>query len=88
MKTNERVTVTYEVSLTLTEVEARALDAIFCYGVEGLNSWLESYYKMLGKHYLEPHKAGVITLGEALRNQLVPGLKRIDKMRASIERGI
>lgn len=54
-----------EIELTLDE--ARALEAITTYGAK---SFLEGYYKQLGKSYLQPHEKGVKSLFETIKQSL------------------
>lgn len=51
--------------LHLTEAEAHALDALVGYGFK---TFIEVFYKHLGKSYLEPYEAGLRSLFESVRN--------------------
>jgi hypothetical protein len=53
-----------EVTLVLSEAEAKALDAIVGYGPK---VFLEAFYSKLGKAYLEPHERGLKSLFESVR---------------------
>lgn len=66
-----------EVSATikLTETELRALEALAGYGTD---NFLEVFYKQMGKHYLQPHEAGIRTLFDVIRSDLNPILHRTD----------
>lgn len=66
-----------EVSATikLTETELRALEALVGYGTD---NFLEVFYKQMGKHYLQPHEAGIRTLFDVIRSDLNPILHRAD----------
>ena len=66
-----------EVSATikLTETELRALEALVGYGTD---SFLEIFYKHMGKHYLQPHEAGIKSLFDVIRTDLNPILQRAD----------
>ena len=68
----------FEVNLKLTESEARALDALVGYGFK---SFLEVFYKNLGKHYMEPHEKGLQNLFDTVRDNMPKHLSRIDKTR-------
>jgi len=61
-----------EVSATMlfNEAELRALDALVGYGVD---PFLKVFYEKLGKHYMQPHEAGLRTLFESVR-QIVPSI--------------
>lgn len=67
-----------DLTLRLTEAEARALDALVGYGFEPFR---DTFYQHLGSHYLEPHEEGLKTLFESVR-QFLPGiLSRMDEAR-------
>lgn len=66
------------VILKLTEVEARALEAIVGYGID---PFLETFYKHLGKAYLQDHEAGAISLFNTVREEIPKHLKRADDAR-------
>jgi uncharacterized coiled-coil protein SlyX len=63
-----------EVTATMlfTEVELRALDALVGYGVE---PFLKVFYEKMGKHYMQPHEAGLRSLFESV-SKFVPGILR------------
>jgi hypothetical protein len=71
--------VTAEATLTLTEIEMRALDALFCYGVDSL---LKAFYKDCGTTYMKPYEAGLRTLAEGVGRDLKPIIKRAEQARA------
>ncbi len=64
METTYKVSINMEVNLKLTEIEVRALDALAGYGVK---QFLETFYKQMGKTYLQPHEKGLIDLFEKIR---------------------
>ncbi len=72
------VGVTYTCHLTLTEGEMRSLDAVAGYGVA---PFLRTFYDKLGRHYLEPHAAGLGTLFKKIRDDGARQLSVIDKAR-------
>lgn len=53
-----------EITLVLSETEAKALDALVGYGAK---QFLEVFYKHLGKAYLQEHERGLISLFESVR---------------------
>lgn len=59
-------------TLSLTESELAALDAMFSYDI---NTFIEVFYRQMGKSYLQPHEAGLRALAEGVRDT-VPGLLR------------
>lgn len=66
-----------EVSATikLNEVELRALEALVGYGDA---PFLKVFYENMGKHYLQPHEAGIKSLFAVIREDLAPILARAD----------
>ena len=78
-------TITLEIVLKLSEIEARALDTISGYGDK---AFLEVFYKHLGKHYLEPHEKGVQSLFDTIRKELPQHLRDVDTAREAIAKAI
>lgn len=72
-------TVALEVTLALTESEARALEALTGYDVDG---FLKSFYTSMGRHYLEPHESGLRSLFKSVRELIPSQLSRVDAARA------
>jgi hypothetical protein len=67
-----------KVRLTITEGEARALDALAGYGDD---AFIKTFYKECGRHYLEPHEASLRLFLKTVRD-LMPGvLSRMDNAR-------
>lgn len=64
-----------DVSLRLNEAEIRALDALVGYGDK---AFIETFYTHLGRHYLKPHEAGLLSLFDTVRSNLPPILRRHD----------
>lgn len=81
-KTKSLGIVTVNISLELTETEARALDAMTKYGHK---SFLEGVYTKLGKSYMQPYEAGVISLFETIKKELPQHFFKIDKAREALE---
>lgn len=69
-----------DVNLKLTMVEAQALDALSGYGIK---PFLEVFYTHMGKNYLEPHEAGLVSLFETIRGNLPPIIERYKKARTA-----
>lgn len=65
--------VALHVTLQLSEPEAAALDALAGYGTE---PFLKVFYEHMGKSYLQPHEAGLISLFAAAGHLLPPLLNR------------
>lgn len=78
MKIAQQPTVSLNVTIQLNEAEARALDGLVGYGVDG---FIDLFYKNLGDHYLKPHEAGLRSLFEDLRQTLPSMLSRADEAR-------
>lgn len=67
-----------EVKLTLSEEEAKALNAITVYGAD---KFLEIFYQHLGKTYLEEHEDGLVSLFNSVKANLSVILKQNDNIR-------
>lgn len=82
IKSVSHVDVNFEVRLTLSEEEARALQAICCYGPDQFVKW---FYKNLGKAYLQPHEKAMRSLFESATKNLGQQLYKIDNMKKAIK---
>lgn len=67
-----------DIDMRLTEIEARALEALTVYGTQ---TFLDVFYRKLGKTYLQPHQSGLISLFETIKNEVPRHLEKIDKVR-------
>lgn len=85
MEIKPKIKVEYEITLNLTEVEARALDALVGYGHEG---FLKVFYEHMGKHYMKPHEAGLISLFKTVQSIMPRQLKIVDDARKGIQEGL
>jgi hypothetical protein len=74
-----------EVSITLSEIEIRALDALAGYGDD---AFLEVFYKHLGRHYLTPHENGIRSLFKSIRSEIPPHLTQVDNARKLLKGGL
>lgn len=81
-KVEQRPTVGVQAVFVLDEVEMRALDAPVGYGVE---AFLGTFYVHMGRHYLEPHEAGLRSLFQSVGEQIPRILSRTDDARAVFE---
>jgi hypothetical protein len=77
-KIKSSTTIEISIMLTLTEIEARALNAIAGYGTD---AFLTMFYNQLGKCYLKPCENGVRSLFETIKNELPKHLDKVDKTR-------
>jgi hypothetical protein len=59
-----RPTIEARITLNLSEDEAAALDALAGYGTD---SFLDVFYKNMGRAYLEPHEKGLRSLFESVQ---------------------
>lgn len=67
VKLNSKIGLTITVSIELTLPEAKALKEMIKYGHK---SFLEGYYKQLGRSYMQPHEKGLISLFDTIRSTL------------------
>lgn len=70
--------VSLSATLTLTEPELAALEALAGYGDD---AFLRNFYQLLGRTYLEPHEKGVRTLFRTVREHIPGLLSRAKKAR-------
>lgn len=77
-----KINMNVEVTMTLTEQEARALDAITGYNVE---DFIIIFYKHMGKAYLEKYEAGLRSLFHSVRRDLYPKFKSIDEAKKLLD---
>ncbi len=73
--------VVVEVTFTVTEDEARALDALAGYGDD---SAIEAFYKHCGKHYMQPYEHGLRSFLSSIRKIVTPALNEADKLRSKL----
>lgn len=65
-------------TIEFSEVEMRALDAMIGYGIQ---PFLDVFYKHLGKHYMQPHEAGMRSLFKTIGSDIPAVLRRADAAR-------
>lgn len=73
------------VDIQLSEAEVRALDGIFGYNVD---QFLKVFYEKCGKHYVQPHEAGVRSLHKTVRGILAGPLAEITKARDAVNQAL
>lgn len=71
----------FKLTLELSEVEIRALDAVFGYSPE---AFLQGCYRNLGRHYIEPHAAGVRSLHETVRGFTGSAVAQMNAVREAV----
>lgn len=75
-------TVLFECAITLTESEARALDAMVGYGTD---PFLIAFYGHLGQAYMLQHEAGLRSLFNSIRSTVPQQLGMIDQAKKLLE---
>lgn len=78
-----RPTVTLQITLALSEEEARALEAFASYDEKKV---LNVFFEHIGTSALEPHQAGFLSLLRSARLQLPYWLDRANRARDAFNR--
>ncbi len=81
MKSNVTVNVAFEVTLTLTEIEARALDAICGYNY---SDFIKTFKKHMGESYIKGKEEGAKSLFDSVKHQIGPALSEVRTSRVNI----
>ncbi|WP_057466096.1 hypothetical protein [Pseudovibrio sp. POLY-S9] len=68
--------------ITFGERELRALDAMTGYGID---SFLDAFYKHLGKHYMQPYEADLRALFATLNPPVSEALAKVDEARRVLD---
>lgn len=74
-------TVLFECAITLTESEARALDAMVGYGTD---PFLKAFYGHLGQAYMLQHETGLRSLFDSIKSTIPQQLRGIDEARKTL----
>ncbi len=77
-KITTRPSVNLELTFTINETEARALDALAGYGDD---AFIQHFYEKLGKAYMEDHEAGLRCFLKDIRAFVPSALRRVDDAR-------
>lgn len=77
---NVRIKLDYQIEFILNEHEAKALDALAGYGID---SFLKVFYDRMGRHYLQPHEIGLISLFNKIKSLREP-IAQIDHLNKEI----
>lgn len=80
-KIKTRAEIEFSATLTLSEVELRAMDALVGYGDD---SFIEAFKAKLGSAYLREHESGLRSAFAAIRSDVVPALRDIDIARRDL----
>lgn len=83
--TRSTAIISFSTTLTLNEVEIRALDALVGYGDD---SFLEVFKAKLGAAYIRDHEAGLRSAFSAIRRDVLPALHEIDDIRKSLPKAL
>ena len=86
-KPNQKVGVDLTISVTLTETEARALDAL-CGYEGGAKSFIQAFKDSHGSYYLEPFESGVYDIFKCVKDEIGPALSKIDNIRKILKENI
>lgn len=77
-KVNNTVNIQFSTTITLTEMEIRALDALVGYGDE---AFIRAFKENLGSYYIENYTDGLVSFFNAVRGQVLPAMRQIDGIR-------
>lgn len=69
------------ITLTLSEEEAKALYNMTVYGSKHFTDW---FYQHLGKFYLKPHEKGLESLFETIKKELPKHLDKAKEARKAL----
>ena len=81
-KVTQAAQIGLSVHLTINEQEARALEALAGYGIK---EFINTFYKEMGHHYLEPHEKGLVSFLEMVKDQIPTMLSRADRAREAFK---
>jgi hypothetical protein len=76
-----RATVEFSSTMTLSEVEIRALDGLTGYGDD---AFLTVFKEKLGAAYIRDHESGLRSFFKTVRRDLIPALGDIDQARRDL----
>ena len=77
-KIEGRPSIQAQIVIVLNEEEAAALDALAGYGTR---AFLDGFYTLMGRSYLQPHEDGLSSLFESVRNGPASVRSILDKSR-------
>jgi len=76
-------TIELEITLKISESEARALEAMIGYGAD---SFMKVFYNHMGKHYLGPHEHGMREFFKTINSNIHAPLAKIDRAREAFNK--
>lgn len=79
IKINTNVSIT--ATITLTEGQLRALDAMAGYGAD---AFLRAFYVKLGQHYMKPFERDLRELFKGIERDVPPALRGIEDARKGL----
>ncbi len=82
MAVKTTATLAFGASITLSEVEIRALDGLTGYGDD---AFLEHFKAKLGAVYIRDHEAGLRSFFGTVRSHVLPALRDIDQARRDLD---
>lgn len=77
--------ISFSTTLTLTEVEIRALEALIGYGAD---PFLKVFKAQLGEAYIRNHEEGIRSFFSAVGRDVLPALEDIDQARRDLTEAI
>lgn len=83
-KTKTTAIVSFGATITLTEQECRALDALVGYGDD---AFLRAFKEKLGEVYIREHETGLRSFFATVGRDVLPALEAIDDARKLLGRG-
>lgn len=81
-KITQRATIEASATFSVDEEEMRALDALVGYGFQ---SFIDTFKKHMGTHYMQGHEDGMKRFFESIRGSIPGILSRTDDARAVFE---
>ena len=81
MKAKLEPSISGNISIVLTEMEARALEGMIAYGPD---NFLDMFYSHLGKAYLKEYESGVRKLFLGVQDIISPMLLKIERVRKTL----
>ena len=64
-----------KVTIAITEIEARALEALAGYGDD---EFIKAFYEKLGKHYMQNYEGGLRSFLQSMRTVMPSVLSQVD----------
>jgi len=78
MEVKSQSNIEFSMTFTVSESEARALDALVGYGFK---PFIEVFYERLGKSFMQPHEKGLKSLFETVEAEIPKHLSRMSNTR-------